>query len=313
VTTDGPQGTDASSLGRGLANGFAAYGLWGVLPLFFLLLRPAGPIEIVAFRILFSLVFCAVLLLFRGRLREVLQLLRDRRLTMRIGVAGAFIVVNWTTFIFATVTGHVVEAALGYFINPIVTVLLAVVILRERLKPVQWVAVAISVVAVVVIAVGYGRLPWVSLLLAFSFGLYGLMKKQIGARVDSLASLSLETLLMAPFALAAVIVVYLGPGLVFGTAGVGQAVAVVASGVVTAVPLLFFASAARMLPLSTLGLTQYLTPVLQLVVGVALLHEPMSTSRWAGFALIWVSLIILAVNAFRRGGTGTSRRVGSTA
>lgn len=301
----GVTGASGPSAGAGLAFALGAYGLWGVLPVYFLLMAPSGPVEIVAWRILFSLVFCLVLLTVTRAWRGFRQLLRDRRAVLVLGAAGAFIVVNWTTFIAATLAGHVVEAALGYFINPIVTVLLGVLVLRERLRPLQWAAVGLSVLAVVVIAVGYGRPPWVSLVLAFSFGAYGLVKKQVGGRVDAVGGLTLETLWLAPFAAAALVVTAVtgvGGGLAFGSAGTGHVLAIVGSGVVTAVPLLFFAAAARRLPLSTLGLTQYVAPVLQLVVGVVVLHEPMGTARWIGFGIVWVALVVLSVDMLRTAG-----------
>jgi chloramphenicol-sensitive protein RarD len=282
----------------GLLFAVGAYGLWGFLPVYFLLLQPAGAVEIVSWRILWSLVFCAILLAATRSFRRFAGLLRDRRVVATMALAGATIVVNWTTFIFATLSGHLVEAALGYFINPVVTVLLGVVVLRERLRVRQWVAVGISVAAIVVIAVGYGQMPWISLILAFSFGTYGLIKKRVGGRVDAVGGLTLETLAMAPFAAIALVVVGAqGGGLAFGSSGLPQAAAIVGTGVITAVPLLFFAAAASRLPLSTLGLTQYLAPILQLVVGTALLHEPMTTSRWLGFALIWVALAVLSADA----------------
>lgn len=291
---------ETSRTRTGLTQALAAYGLWGVLPVYFLLLHPAGAVEVVAWRILWSLVFCGILLAVTRSFGRFAGLLRDRRLVLTMALAGAVIVVNWTTFIFATLTGHVVEAALGYFINPVVTVLLGVLVLHERLKTIQWVAVGISVVAILVIAIGYGQFPWISLLLAFSFGSYGLLKKRVGGRLDAVSGLSLETLLMSPFAIVALVVLAATGSLTFGTAGLGQSLAIVGTGVVTAVPLLFFAGAARRLPLSTIGLTQYLAPILQLVVGVAVLHEPMSTSRWVGFGLIWVALLLLTGNALRQ-------------
>lgn len=284
----------------GLIQALAAYTLWGVLPVYFLLLHPAGAVEVVSWRILWSLVFCSILLALTRSFGRFAGLLRDRRLVLTMALAGAVIVVNWTTFIFATLTGHVVEAALGYFINPVVTVLLGVLVLHERLRAIQWVAVGISVVAILVIAIGYGQFPWISLLLAFSFGSYGLLKKRVGGRLDAVSGLSLETLLMSPFAVIALIILSATGSLTFGSAGVGQSLAIVGTGVVTAVPLLLFAGAARRLPLSTIGLTQYLAPILQLAVGVAVLHEPMSTGRWVGFGLIWVALVLLTANALRQ-------------
>ena len=294
----------AGAGGAGLAYALGAYGLWGVLPVYFLLLAPAGPFEIVAWRVLFSLVFCAVLLVVTGALRSFLALLRQPRVVGTMGLAGAFIVVNWTVFISATLSGHVVEAALGYFINPIVTVLLGVVVLRERLRTTQWVAVGLSAVAVLVIAIGAGRPPFISLVLAFSFGLYGLVKKQVGGRVDAVGGLTLETLWIAPFAAVTLIVLHvtgLGGGVVFGTVSVGHTLATIGTGVITAVPLLLFASATRRLPLTTVGLTQYVAPVLQFVVGVVVLGEHMSTARWVGFAIVWVASIVLTVDMVRAG------------
>ncbi|MCU1529814.1 MAG: protein rarD [Frondihabitans sp.] len=299
---------ETSRTRAGLIQALAAYGLWGVLPVYFLLLTPAGAVEIVAWRIVWSLVFCAVLLAVTRSFAHFRELLRDRRLVMTMAVAGAVIVVNWTTFIFATLSGHVVEAALGYFINPVVTVLLGVLVLHERLRLRQWIAVGISVVAILVIAIGYGQFPWISLVLAFSFGTYGLIKKRVGGKIDAVSGLSLETLLMSPFAAIALIVVGTTGGLAFGHAGTGQAIAVVGTGIVTAVPLLLFAGAARRLPLSTIGLTQYLAPILQLAVGVAVLHEPMSVGRWVGFGLIWVALILLSWDAFAHGRAGAAER-----
>lgn len=291
--------TPPSSTRSGLAYAFVAYGLWGVLPVFFLLLAPASAPEIVAWRILWSLIFCVILLAVTRSFGRFFALVRDRTVVRTLGLAGALIVVNWTTFIFATLSGHVVEAALGYFMNPVVTVLLGVIVLRERLRVRQWVAVAVSLIAIAVIAIGYGQLPWISLVLAFSFGGYGLIKKRVGGRIDALSGLTIETLVLSPVAAVAVALIVIGTtsGLTFGSAGGVQLGATIASGVITAVPLLLFAAAASRLQLSTLGLTQYLAPILQLIVGVAVLHEPMTGSRWIGFALIWVALLVLSADA----------------
>lgn len=301
--------TDSPATARpGLLFAVAAYGLWGVLPVYFLLLEPSSAVEIVASRILWSLVFCAILLAATRSFGRFRTLLADRRTASTLALAGAVIVVNWTIFIFATLSGHVVEAALGYFINPVVTVLLGVLVLRERLRRPQWIAVGISVIAIVVIAVGYGQFPWISLLMAGSFGTYGLLKKRVGGRVDAVDGLTLETLVMAPFAAVALVILGANGALTFASAGPVHALALAGTGVITAVPLLLFAAAARRLPLSTLGLTQYLAPILQLIVGVALLHEPMSPSRWAGFALIWVALVVLSTDAVLSARPGASSR-----
>ena len=196
----------------------------------------------------------------------------------------------------ATVSGHVVEAALGYFINPIVTVFLGVLVQRERLRVAQWVAVGVSIVAVIVLAVGYGSVPWIALILAFSFGLYGLIKKRVGGRVDALSGLTLETLWLTPVAVIQLVVVSVTVGLTIGSAGPWHTVLLAGAGVITAVPLLFFAAASRRLPLVYMGFIQYFAPFIQFVVGVAVLHEAMPPERWVGFAIVWLALLILSVD-----------------
>jgi chloramphenicol-sensitive protein RarD len=282
---------------KGLLYGFAAYLMWGVLPLYFLILAPTGAFEIVAWRVLFSLVFCAIMIAtVRGGADAMRRLLRRPRTVMTMGLAGALIYVNWQTYVVAATTGHVVEAALGYFINPMVTVLLGVLVLRERLRPAQWAAVGMSVAAVVVLTVGYGSLPWIGVVLALSFGAYGLIKKQVGDDVDALTGLTLETAWLVPVAVIQLIVVGMTSGLTFGTISPLHTVGLLAAGVVTAVPLLLFASAARRVPLSVIGLLQFLTPVMQFLVGVFLLHEPMPPERWIGFGLVWVALVMFTVD-----------------
>ena len=280
----------------GLIFAICAYGMWGFLPLYFLFLAPAGAFEIVAWRVLFSLVFCAVLILSTRAWRPLLVALRTPRTVWIMGLAGVLIFINWQTFILATLSGHVVETALGYFINPIITVLLGVLLLHERLRRAQWAAVAISLVAVLVLSVGYGTVPWISLILAFSFGLYGLIKKRVGGHLDALSGLTLETIWLAPIAIIQLVAVSLISGLTLGTVSPVHTIALIGSGVLTAVPLLFFAAASRRLPLSTIGLVQYLTPVMQFLAGVFILHEPMPPERWLGFGLVWVALIVLTVD-----------------
>jgi chloramphenicol-sensitive protein RarD len=216
-----------------------------------------------------------------------------------MAIAGVFIYVNWQVFVLAVTTDHVVEGALGYFINPVFTVLLGVVFLRERLRPAQWVAVGISVVAIVVIAVGYGTFPWISLALAISFGLYGFIKKRVGGQVDAISGLTIETAWLVPVAAVQLILVATSSGLTLTAGGPSHVVLAVLVGVITGLPLLFFAAAAARLPLIVIGLTQYLTPVLQLIFGVVFLAEAMSTTRWIGFVLVWVALIVLTIDLVR--------------
>lgn len=297
--------------GRGLAFAIGAYGLWGFLPVFFLLLAPAGPFEVVAARILFSLAFCAILLTVARRWGSVVEIVRDGRLLLVVGLAGVFIYINWQVYILAVLTGHVLEGALGYFINPIVTVLLGVLVLHERLRPAQWTAIAISAVAVLVLAVGYGSFPWISIVLAFSFGFYGLIKKRIGPRVDAVSGLSLETAWLVPVAVVQLVVVGATTGIAFGNSGAVNVVVMVLAGVITAVPLLLFAAAARRLPLVTLGVVQYLAPLLQFVFGAFILGEDLPPERWVGFGLVWLALVILTVDMVAGG--RAARRVAATA
>lgn len=282
---------------RGGIYAFAAYFLWGFMPLYFLLLAPIGPWEIVVWRILFSLVFCAILLTATRTWGKVLAILRDRRLVFWTIVAGLLIYVNWQVFLIAILTGHVIEGSLGYFINPIVTVLLGVIVLKERLRLAQWIAIGFAGLAVIVIVVAYGSFPWIALTLAASFGAYGLVKKQIGPRVDAISGLTLESLWLTPIALIQLGVVAATTGLVFGTQNPGHTVLVTLAGVVTAIPLLLFAAGARRAPLTVIGLLQFVAPILQFITGAWILHEPMPLERWIGFALVWVALLVLSVDS----------------
>ena len=288
-----------SSTRTGLLAAVGAYGLWGVLPVFFLLLVPAGAFEIVGWRILFSLVVCAVVITAARRWGRVVAIVRRPRILLGLGLAGHLILVNWTVYVYGTLSGHVVETALGYFINPIVTVLLGVVLLRERLRPLQWTAVGLSAVAVAVIAVGYGQLPWVSLALAGSFGLYGLVKKRVSGGADALSGLALETAWLVPAATTMLVITGAGAGLTIGTVSLGHTLLLVSTGVVTAGPLLLFGLAAGRLPLSVIGLTQYLAPLLQFAFGVFVMHEAMPPERWAGFAIVWAALVLLTIDMLR--------------
>lgn len=272
---------------------FSAYLLWGFLPLYFLLLLPTGPWEIVAWRVIFSLLFCAVLLTVTRGWARLVSVLRDRRLVAWTVLAGALIYVNWQVFVVATLTGHVIETSLGYFINPIVTVLLGVIVMRERLRAIQWVALGIATAAVLVIVLGYGSFPWIALTLAFTFGLYGLVKKRVGPKVDAISGLTLETIWLLPVAAAQLVTVALMTGLVFGQHGVAHTILLCLVGVATATPLLFFAAGARRAPLTLIGLLQFVTPIMQFITGAWLLGEPMPLGRWIGFGLVWTALLIL--------------------
>ena len=284
---------------RGVLYGIGAYGLWGVFPLYFHLLERSGAVEVVVHRVLWSLLVClAVVAATRGA-RDLRTVLGRPRVVAALGLAALLLALNWGVYVYAVNSGQVVEAALGYFVNPLVTVLLGVAVLRERLTPWQWTAVGIGGVAVLVLTVDYGRVPVIALTLALSFGLYGLFKKKVGVGVGAVTSLTTETVVLAP--LAAVGLLWLessGQGH-FGDDAPWQGLLLASTGVATVVPLLFFASSARRVPLSTLGLLQYLTPVLQLLCGVLLLGEHMPLSRWLGFGLVWLALAVLTVDTLR--------------
>ena len=290
---------DHAELRRGTAYGFLAYGIWGLFPLYFAALAPSGAFEVLAHRILWTLAVCALVLLLRRDLGWVRPLLRRPRLVGGITVAGLLIAANWTVYVLAVLTGRTYEAALGYFLNPIVTVALGVVVLRERLRPGQWVAVAIGAVAAVYLTVAGGVVPWIPLALAFSFGLYGLTKKRVGATLPAMHSLAAETTVLAPVAVAVLVVLGARGETTFTGYGAWHTALLVLAGVVTAVPLLFFAAAARRIPLVTVGLIQFITPVLQLVVGVALLGEHVSGRLWVGFGIVWLALVVLSQDSLR--------------
>jgi chloramphenicol-sensitive protein RarD len=280
---------------RGFAYGVLAYAIWGLFPLYWPLLEPAGALEILAHRIVWSAVVVTLVVAVAGSLADVRRL--PRLALARLALAAFFIAVNWGVYIYGVNSHHVVETSLGYFINPLLTVALGVLVLRERLRRVQWVALALGLLAVIVITVDYGRPPWIALVLACSFGTYGLIKKQVG--VPAAQGLVVES---GTLALPAIILIAAlqanGSGTWTGHGPDHQAWLALA-GVVTAVPLLFFAGAASRLPLSTLGVLQYLTPTLQLLIGVYVQHEPMPASRLVGFVLVWVALIMLTTDGWR--------------
>ncbi|WP_405967688.1 EamA family transporter RarD [Streptomyces sp. NBC_00015] len=294
-------GTSKSEGRTGLLNGLAAYGMWGLVPLFWPLLKPAGATEILAHRMVWSLAFVAVALLVVRRWAWAGELLRQPRRLGLVVIAAAVITVNWGVYIWAVNSGHVVEASLGYFINPLVTIAMGVLILKERLRPAQWAAVGIGFSAVLVLTIGFGRPPWISLTLAFSFAIYGLVKKKVN--LGGVESLAAETAIQFLPALGYLLWLSAHGGLTFATEGVGHAALLASTGLVTALPLVCFGAAAIRVPLSTLGLLQYLAPVFQFLLGVLYFGEAMPPERWAGFALVWLALVLLTGDALR-----TSRR-----
>lgn len=283
----------------GVLFGFGAYGLWGLLPLYFFALMPAGAVEIVANRVVWSLFFCILLITVTRSWRALAGAFRDRSVFGSLALAAALIAVNWLTYTYGVTTGQAVEAALGYFINPLVSVLLGVFVLKEKLRPLQWAAVGIGFVAVAVLTVSYGKLPWIALTLAFSFGLYGFVKKRVGPKVDAVTSLSVETIVLAPIAAATMVFLSVSGSATLTSQGPGHFWLLVASGVITAVPLLFFGASARRLPMTTIGLLQYVAPLLQFIVALVVFQEAMTTSRWIGFGVVWLALLVLTVDMLR--------------
>ncbi len=281
----------------GLLFGITCYTLWGVFPLYFVQLDFAPALEIVAHRIIWSLLLCLGLLAVTGRLREFTAALRNPRQLGALALAAVLIGCNWLVYVYATNSGQVLQASLGYFINPLLTVMLGVLVLRERLRPVQWLAVGIGVVAIVIIAVGQGHLPWLALALAFSFGFYGLTKKFAGRTVGPIPSLTVETLVLAPLALGVLAWLEYSGQSHFTVHGSTSVLLLMSTGIATTIPLITFAAAARRLPLSTLGMLQYIGPTLQFVIAVVIDHEAMSASRWFGFGMIWAALLMVTVDA----------------
>ena len=261
------------------------------------LVARAGAPEILAHRVLWSLVICAVLLLTvvpRGWWARI----GTRRNLVMLAVAAAVVSVNWGTYIWAVNAGHVVETSLGYYINPIFSILVGVIFLRERMSALQWVCVGLAGLAVVVLTVDYGRLPWIALILATSFGTYGVIKKQLNA--GAVESLTIESAALTPIALGYLVYLQTQGQMTFGHLGWPHSLLLAGAGLVTVIPLLFFASAATRLPLSTIGLLQYLAPTIQFLLGVLYFGEDMSPARWVGFSLVWLALVVLSADGVRR-------------
>jgi chloramphenicol-sensitive protein RarD len=292
---------------RGLLLGAAAFAMWGLFPLYWPLLEPTRAGEILAHRIIWSLLLTGFLLVVGRRTRALRAIWVSRRVRYRMIAAGIVICFNWGTYIWGVNNGHVVETSLGYYINPLVTVLLGVVVLHERLRPLQWFALGIALVAVLVLSVQVGHPPWISLVLAFSFGSYGLLKKQVNVR--PVEGLAFEGLVGFPVALGYLIWLSWAGQATAWSNGVGHIALLSLTGVVTAAPLLCFAGAANRISLTTLGLLQYIAPTMQLVLGVTLFGEPMGLIRWVGFSLVWLALVVFTVDSLvaRRGRAAAAR------
>jgi chloramphenicol-sensitive protein RarD len=288
----------------GLIFGLSAYILWGLFPLYWPLLKPASAYEIVAHRAVWTLVFCLIVLAFHRKLRQTISQVKNPKILLGLTTTTALISINWIVYIWATNTGHVVEASLGYYINPLVMIAFGVLLLKEKMRIGQWIAVGIASVGVAVLTIDYGRLPWIALALAFSWGSYGVIKKVLG--LGALEGLTIETMLsFIPYATFLLILNQNGSGQ-FGD-HLGLTILLISAGAITAIPLLLFNGSTTRLPYTVIGLLQYITPTIQFSIGVWVRHEDMPTARWVGFIIIWCALVALAIDLLRSSRTVDNR------
>jgi chloramphenicol-sensitive protein RarD len=283
----------------GLSFGVSAYLIWGSFPLIITAASFANPFEVVVWRVVFGFLFAALLVSLTRTWRQIVELIRSPKQLGWVAVASLFIFINWSVYVVAVATSNVLETSLGYFINPLITVLFAVVFLKERLRRAQWVALGIGLVAVSILTFDYGRPPWIALALALSFGTYSLAKNRVGGKIRALQSFTIESGLVLPVALVQLWIVSMYTPIMIFT-GPLETTILISFGILTAIPLILFGAAASRVKLSTIGFIQYLTPILQFSVGYFVLGEPMPPVRWVGFALVWLSLVVLTTDALRR-------------
>jgi chloramphenicol-sensitive protein RarD len=288
----------------GLLYGVAAYSLWGAFPLYWILLEEANPLEIVSHRAVWTLVFCFIVLAATKALKATLVTLKRPMVAAKLLLSSLLVSINWLVYIWATNNEHVVEASLGYYINPLIIIGFGVIFLKEKMRGLQWAAVTIASIGVLILTLDYGRLPWIALALAVSWGSYGLVKKQLG--LGALEGLAIETFISSFF--------YLGYLIYIGNQGTGQfgqswglTLLLMSAGAITAIPLLLFNGSTNRLPFTTIGLLQYITPTLQFCIGVWVLNEDMPTARWIGFLIIWVALMALTLDLIKSSRTVDNR------
>jgi len=282
----------------GLLYGLGAYVLWGLFPLYWPLLKPSTSPEIVSHRAVWTMVFCFIILAITKSLKSTLATFKRPKVAAKLFAASVLVSINWLIYIWATNNGHVVEASLGYYINPLIAIAFGIILLKERMRPLQWVSVSVATIGVLVLTIDYGRLPWVAFGVALSWGTYGLIKKQLG--LGAVEGLAIETLIaFIPYCAYLVFLDSTGVGQ-FGQ-GVSVTILLISAGAVTAIPLLLFNASTTRLPLTTIGLLQYITPTLTFIIGVWVNHEVMSTARWVGFFIIWIALFALAYDLVRSG------------
>jgi chloramphenicol-sensitive protein RarD len=297
--------TKDPGFGRGLLFGFGSYLIWGSFPLIITMLAFATPLEIVTWRIIFGFLVAALLTTFTKSWPAIIGVLKDKSLLKWMVLASIFIASNWIAYVVGVATHQTIQTALGYFINPLVTILLAVIFLGEKLSIAQWIATGFGTLAVIVLTFDYGQPPWIALTLAGSFGIYGLAKNKLGGRVTAINSFAMEAGMLLPlagiqFAIIAATAGTAGGGIQFGQIGFWGTSGLIVFGLLTAVPLIMFGTAAQLLPLRYLGFIQYTTPVMQFCLALFVLGEPMPAARWLGFGLVWIGLAVLIFDAIRR-------------
>ena len=285
---------------KGIGYGLSAYLIWGSFPLVIAMLSFADPFEIVVWRVIFGFAFGLAVILITRKFSEYLSVFKQPKQLLWISLAAVVIYINWQVYVFAVAENHVLEASLGYFINPLVTIALATIFLKEKLNVLQWIAVGLGGVAVLILTFNYGQPPVIALTLALSFGLYGLAKNRLGGKVSAVNSFTIETTLLLPLGIIQLLVLAGMTQIQFGYAGVVPSLGLAAYGVLTAIPLLLFGAAAKRVPLSYIGFMQYLTPTLQFLIGLLVFQEPMPAARWLGFAMVWFALSILSFDALRQ-------------
>ena len=285
---------------KGIGYGLSAYLIWGSFPLVIAMLSFADPFEIVVWRVIFGFAFGLAVILVTRKFSEYLSVFKQPKQLLWISLAAVVIYINWQVYVYAVADNHVLEASLGYFINPLVTIALATIFLKEKLNVLQWVAVGLGGVAVLILTFNYGQPPVIALTLALSFGIYGRAKNRLGGKVSALSSFTVETTLLLPLGIVQLVVLAGMMQIQFGYAGLAPSLGLAAYGVLTAIPLLLFGAAAKRVPLSYIGFMQYLTPTLQFLLGLIVFQEPMPAARWLGFAMVWFALSILSFDALRQ-------------
>ena len=285
---------------QGIGYGLSAYLIWGSFPLVIAMLSFADPFEIVVWRVIFGFAFGLAVILISRKFPEYLAVFKQPKQLLWISLAAVVIYINWQVYVYAVADNHVLEASLGYFINPLVTIALATIFLKEKLNVLQWVAVGLGGVAVLILTFNYGQPPIIALTLALSFGIYGLAKNRLGGKVSALNSFTVETTLLLPLGFIQLVLLAGMMQIQFGYAGLVPSLGLAAYGVLTAIPLLLFGAAAKRVPLSYIGFMQYLTPTLQFLIGLLIFQEPMPAARWLGFAMVWFALSILSFDALRQ-------------